>query len=366
MEGLYLKASRLLRNDEIEFGFHIRSQKTKRGYLTMVSSVDQNSPAESAGLEEGDFIIEINGVSAIGLRNKSIVSLVKMFRYHVIFVTFSCDFLNQIDFNKLDDLPVHHVWKAWSPFGAPRNIRIQLTDDFPFEAFRNQLDSNLRFEESSDGINKGDRIILLNGKRIRSKERLRDKIAEEVDFIATEYDKVIDRGSENVFKDLELDIKEDLAIYMEIPKMSLAADKARKEKKQRSEKDATCQINLKEENGISKNIEKNKELDLLRQEISKLKQEKKKMKIDYEYETGFLKGKNEAIMEHSKMIQNKYSSLHSRLEELQTREHKSKLLLSEMNQALEKTTHDAYSLKPTRPPPRSKSPSTSEHSFVTA
>ena len=123
------------------------------------------------------------------------------------------------------DLPVHHVWKAWSPFGAPRNIRIQLTDDFPFEAFRDQLDSNLRFEEPGVGIHKGDRIILLNGKRIRSKERLREKIAEEVDFIATENgsfnnfelnilsfwesDKVIDRGSENVFKDLELDIKED-------------------------------------------------------------------------------------------------------------------------------------------------------------
>ena len=53
---------------------------------------------------------------------------------------------------------------------------------------------------------------------------------------------------------------------------------------------------------------------------------------------------------------------------VQEREHKSKLLLSEMNNALEKSTEDshAYSLKPTRPPPRSKSPSTSEHSFVTA
>ena len=42
------------------------------------------------------------------------------------------------------------------------------------------------------------------------------------------------------------------------------------------------------------------------------------MKVDYEYETGFLKGKNEAIMEHTRMIQNKYSSLHSRLEEVST------------------------------------------------
>ena len=54
---------------------------------------------------------------------------------------------------------------------------------------------------------------------------------------------------------------------------------------------------------------------------------------------------------------------------VQEREHKSKLLLSEMNNALEKSTEESlavYSLKPTRPPPRSKSPSTSEHSFVTA
>jgi len=157
----------------------------------MVSSVDENSPAESAGLEEGDVIVEINGVSAIGLRNKSIVNLVKMYRYHVLFVTFSCDYLNEIDLQQLKEIPVHHVWKAWSPYGAPRNIRINLSEDFSFQAFKDQLDSSLRFQESTifDLINKNDRLVLLNGKRIRSRDRLKEKIGEDQDFIIT--DKVL-------------------------------------------------------------------------------------------------------------------------------------------------------------------------------
>ncbi|CBY41045.1 unnamed protein product, partial [Oikopleura dioica] len=184
--ALYLKACRLLRNDELEFGFHIRSQKTKKGYLTMVSSVDEGSPADSSGLEEGDVIVEINGVSAIGLRNKSIVSLVKMYRYHVLFVTFPCDYLNEIDLHQLQDLPVHHVWKAWSLFGAPRNIRIRLTEEFSFEDFKDEVDSCLRYQKSSDIINKNDRIVLLNGKRIRSRDRLKEKIGDENDFFITD------------------------------------------------------------------------------------------------------------------------------------------------------------------------------------
>ena len=38
------------------------------------------------------------------------------------------------------------------------------------------------------------------------------------------------------------------------------------------------------------------------------------MKVEYEYETGWLKGKNEAIMEHTRIIQNKHNQLATKLE----------------------------------------------------
>ena len=42
----------------------------------------------------------------------------------------------------------------------------------------------------------------------------------------------------------------------------------------------------------------------------------KAMKIEYEYETGWLKGKNEAIMEHSRIIQNRHNLLNTKLQQV--------------------------------------------------
>lgn len=43
------------------YGFNLHADKTKSGQF--VGNVDENSPAQSAGLREGDRIIEVNGVN---------------------------------------------------------------------------------------------------------------------------------------------------------------------------------------------------------------------------------------------------------------------------------------------------------------
>lgn len=43
------------------YGFNLHAEKSKTGQF--VGKVDENSPAQSAGLREGDRIIEVNGVN---------------------------------------------------------------------------------------------------------------------------------------------------------------------------------------------------------------------------------------------------------------------------------------------------------------
>ena len=81
-----LKACRLLRNDHIQYGFNVKSDVTNGVYLPRISSIESNSPAEKAGVIQGDFIVAINGIMTCGLRNKTIVSLgtyclLDVFRY---------------------------------------------------------------------------------------------------------------------------------------------------------------------------------------------------------------------------------------------------------------------------------------------
>lgn len=57
------------------YGFNLHSEKGKVGQY--IGKVDEGSPAESAGLKEGDRIIEVNGVNISNENHKQVVQRIK-------------------------------------------------------------------------------------------------------------------------------------------------------------------------------------------------------------------------------------------------------------------------------------------------
>ncbi|XP_037822854.1 Na(+)/H(+) exchange regulatory cofactor NHE-RF1 [Lucilia sericata] len=57
------------------YGFNLHSEKAKPGQF--IGKVDANSPAEAAGLKEGDRIIEVNGVAINSETHKQVVQRIK-------------------------------------------------------------------------------------------------------------------------------------------------------------------------------------------------------------------------------------------------------------------------------------------------
>ncbi|XP_049428733.1 Na(+)/H(+) exchange regulatory cofactor NHE-RF2 [Epinephelus fuscoguttatus] len=57
------------------YGFNLHSNKTRRGQF--VRSVDPGSAAESAGIQPGDRLVEVNGVNIEGLRHSEVVALIR-------------------------------------------------------------------------------------------------------------------------------------------------------------------------------------------------------------------------------------------------------------------------------------------------
>ncbi|XP_075218605.1 uncharacterized protein LOC142323182 [Lycorma delicatula] len=57
------------------YGFNLHAEKGKPGQY--IGKVDQGSPAEAAGLKEGDRIIEVNGVNIANENHKQVVQRIK-------------------------------------------------------------------------------------------------------------------------------------------------------------------------------------------------------------------------------------------------------------------------------------------------
>jgi len=104
------------------FGFHLTSRRGRPGQF--ISSVEQNSPAEYAGLLVGDRVVEVNGVN-VGLENhKQVVARIKAVddttkllvvdkvcddyhKLHEIIVTSSLPHVVIIDHKNSDDLDIN-------------------------------------------------------------------------------------------------------------------------------------------------------------------------------------------------------------------------------------------------------------------
>ncbi|XP_013882331.1 Na(+)/H(+) exchange regulatory cofactor NHE-RF2 [Austrofundulus limnaeus] len=70
-----------LLKEERGYGFNLQSDKKRGGQI--VRSVDPDSPAERAGVQSGDRIVEVNGVNTRGLRHSEVVALIKSEREEV-------------------------------------------------------------------------------------------------------------------------------------------------------------------------------------------------------------------------------------------------------------------------------------------
>ncbi|CAH1377831.1 hypothetical protein MTP99_019236 [Tenebrio molitor] len=57
------------------YGFNLHAEKGKPGQY--IGKVDDNSPAEAAGLRQGDRILEVNGESIANKTHKQVVELIK-------------------------------------------------------------------------------------------------------------------------------------------------------------------------------------------------------------------------------------------------------------------------------------------------
>lgn len=57
------------------YGFNLHAEKGKPGQY--IGKVDEGSPAEAAGLRQGDRILEVNGESIANKNHKEVVELIK-------------------------------------------------------------------------------------------------------------------------------------------------------------------------------------------------------------------------------------------------------------------------------------------------
>ncbi|XP_055600739.1 Na(+)/H(+) exchange regulatory cofactor NHE-RF2-like [Uranotaenia lowii] len=64
------------RDDFDGYGFNLHAEKGRPGQY--IGKVDDGSPAESAGLRQGDRILEVNGTSIANETHKKVVELIKM------------------------------------------------------------------------------------------------------------------------------------------------------------------------------------------------------------------------------------------------------------------------------------------------
>lgn len=57
------------------YGFNLHAEKGKAGQF--IGKVDENSPAEKAGLKEGDRIVEVNGINIGNENHQQVVTRIK-------------------------------------------------------------------------------------------------------------------------------------------------------------------------------------------------------------------------------------------------------------------------------------------------
>lgn len=219
----------------------------------------------------------------------------------------------------------------------------------------NDVDSNLIFTEDGTDIHAGDRLVLINGRRIRSKEKLIERLAHDRSVTLT----VMDSQTDELFKHLELEVTEDFIANLSIPDHSnfraTLSNQTRNDEMRSDEvktdpnmiEDQFRELMESASNALSTKY--NKKIDTYKSQLSLVKKEKRQMRSDYEYQTGRLKGMSEAILRQNQEMRKKILDQNKRIQEFQKRESQSKLILRELEESLERVTSHGHHTQPRSP-----------------
>uniref|UniRef100_A0A3Q3LEK7 NHERF family PDZ scaffold protein 4b n=1 Tax=Mastacembelus armatus TaxID=205130 RepID=A0A3Q3LEK7_9TELE len=87
------------------YGFLLRQEKTPSGRMSHVlCEMDRGSPAERAGMQDGELLLEVNGVPVESLEHEEIVARIKQSGQHVSFTTITpqgLEFYSQLGLSPL-------------------------------------------------------------------------------------------------------------------------------------------------------------------------------------------------------------------------------------------------------------------------
>jgi len=277
--------------------------------------------------------------------------LVRRYPYHALFVTCSAEHISRIDPLNIRECPVVNCWESWSPFGIPRNINLRNVSPIDICHVVNE---ELIFTQNGAGVCEGDRLALVNGRRVRSKEKLIERLAHDKTVTLT----VMDPPTEQLFKELDLEVTEDFIANLSIPNHANLFVEEQTTKSPNAQQNKREEVKFEEE--FRQHMERtttvlaqsyNKKIDSIKTQLTTLKREKRQMRSDYEYETGRLKGVNEAILRQNQEMRLKIINQNKRIQEFHKRESQSKIILRELEQSLERASLPANAICPPNPEP---------------
>ncbi|XP_037948143.1 Na(+)/H(+) exchange regulatory cofactor NHE-RF1-like [Teleopsis dalmanni] len=138
------KMCHIVKRDDFDgYGFNLHSEKIKPGQY--IGKVDKNSPAESAGLREGDQIIEVNGVTIGNESHKQVVQRIKSIANEVRLLLLDVD---------RNNLTKHHPIPFSSISNDSESVDIKINNN------ENIFDDALQFNSGSNpNINSKSSII---------------------------------------------------------------------------------------------------------------------------------------------------------------------------------------------------------------
>lgn len=145
------------------YGFNLHAEKGKPGQI--IGKVDEGSPAEAAGLREGDRIVEVNGVNIANENHKQVVQRIKAVddETKLLVVDAEADkYLKAHDIVIKSNLPsVVHLKTPPSPAGTPAPASPNVNDvngqaDTPSSGRKHSLRSSQSSPEPEQQGSQGD------------------------------------------------------------------------------------------------------------------------------------------------------------------------------------------------------------------
>jgi len=141
-------------------------------------TLNSHGPAEKSGVKPNDVIIRINGIETHSLRKRTIGSLIERFRVHVTIECIEDQDLENFCHSLIDS------YKQVKPgnLRLPRILKLHGNKNGDKINFIEKtrimfaVSEYLNFTEEIYSIERDDRLILLNGHKIRTKEKLIEKL----------------------------------------------------------------------------------------------------------------------------------------------------------------------------------------------